>query len=110
MSAPKPTSGPFVVKQTHQGRMTPQQTGLLLASLASDALVIKDMATRCADNAADVVAVCNYCTVIGALVERMAWMADTMADAVCAGSAIGVCGAPLTVFMPTSFDSHGGEA
>lgn len=108
MTSRTPNRMPFVVNQTSQGEMTAEQIGLVLACLAGDAMVIKDMAIRCADNAASVEAVCNYCTVMGALVERMAWMADTTALAVSATSAVGYCDSPLDIFMVPAFKSMGG--
>ncbi len=110
MSKYSPSRMPFVVKQTSQGEMTAEQIGLVLACLAGDAMVIKDMAIRCSDNAASIEAVCNYCSVIGALVERMAWMADTTASALSAPSAIGLCDSPLDIFMVPAFGRMGGAA
>jgi len=66
---------PFKVRQTSTGHITAEQLALVLGCIAADALVLKDMASRCCDVPPDTDSVNSYCTAIGAIAKRLAWAA-----------------------------------
>jgi len=108
-AATKGQPAPFAVRQSALGEMTAKQISLALGCIAADALVIKDMASRCADNAPDVTAVNSYCTAIEALSEKLAWMADTASCGTpgATGFDMGVAESPADLFFPPAFRMSG---
>lgn len=102
---------PFTVRQSTAGEVTAKQIGLALSCIAADALVIKDMANRCADQAPDVTAVNAYCTAIEAIAEKLSWVADTVCSGVvgAGGYGYGMAENPTELFMSPAFIKSGHE-
>jgi hypothetical protein len=105
------TATPFKVRQTSTGHITNEQLALVLGCIAADALVLKDMASRCCDVAPDTDSVNTYCTAIGAIAERLAWAADTASGGLPGVTSpnLGISEFPAALFLPPLF-SKGDEA
>lgn len=102
---------PFKVRQTSTGQITNEQLALVLGCIAADALVLKDMASRCCDVEPDTDSVNSYCTAIGAIAERLAWAADTASGGLPGVTSpnLGVSGCPAGLFLPPAFSAMGGQ-
>lgn len=104
-----PATTHFSVRQSSTGRITNEQLALALGCIAADALVLKDLASRCCDVAPDTDSVNTYCTAMQAIAERMAWAADTASGGLPGVTSpnLGVSERPAGLFLPPAFSLMG---